>query len=419
MARHRSVDVLIVGAGPAGCAAALTLARAGVAATLLEGAPPEGTRGELLAPGAVRALGELGVPDLVEAIEDFTVCRGLALASVDAERSTRLPFAGCQGRLVDRGRLDGALRAAVLRAGGEILPDLAAVGPTWEGTRLTGVLARGADGREEAITCKALLDASGRKAFLSSRMGWAFPYPRHRKAMAWSTFSGVTLPDWAPWDHLALVAMLPGFLWLAPLGGGRVTVGAVLDRRVWEEIGASPDRLLGKALGASPPVDWLLARADQEGPSRAVSSVAFRVMDVAGHGYCLIGDAAGYLDPVVPHGLLGALLTGQSAGLDVAEALLHRGRLTAVDFGPTVTLTRMLQRQQLGLVRDLYDKDFLAVLLAGHQHLGARDAFIDLLAGNILPPRRWRKLARAWLLVELAELQRLTRHLGSPVFEPL
>ena len=108
-----------------------------------------------------------------------------------------------------------------------------------------------------------------------------------------------------------------------------------------------------------------------------------------------------------------------SAGLDVADALLHRGRVTAVDFGPTITLTRMLQRRQLGLVRDLCDKDFLAVLLAGHQHLGARAAFIDLLAGDILPPRRWRKLAHAWMLVELAELQRLTRHLGSPIFEPI
>lgn len=419
MARHRSVDVLIVGAGPAGCAAALTLARAGVAATLLEGAPPEGTRGELLAPGAVRALGELGVPELVEAIDDGPACHGLALATADAERFTRLSFADRRARLVDRGRLDSALRAAVLRAGGEILPDLAAVGPTWEGTRLTGVLARGADGREEAITCKALLDASGRKAFLSSRMGWAFPYPRHRKAMAWSTFSGVTLPDWAPADHLTLVPMLPGFLWIAPLGEGRVTVGTVLDRRVWEETGGSADRLLGKALGASPPVDWLLARADQDGPTRAVPSVAFRVMDAAGHGYCLIGDAAGYLDPVVHHGLLAALLTGRSAALDVADALLHRGRLTAVDFGPTISLTRMLQRQQLGLVRDLYDKDFLAVLLAGHQHLGARAATVDLLAGHVMPPRRWRRLALAWLLVELAELQRLTRHLGSPIFDPL
>ncbi|HNX50103.1 MAG TPA: FAD-dependent monooxygenase [Thermoanaerobaculaceae bacterium] len=419
MARHRSVDVLIVGAGPAGCAAALTLAQAGVATTLLEGVGPTGDRGELLAPGALPVLDELGMPDLGSALRGALACRGITLATADASRSTRLPFRGPGGWLVDHSRLEGELRSAVLRTGAEILPELVATTPTWEGTRLTGVLARAADGRDEAITCKALLDASGRKAFLSNRMGWAFPYPRHRRAMAWASYSGVTLPDWAPRDHQLLVAMLPGFLWLTPLDSGRVTVGAVLDRRTWEECGASAERLLGKALGASPPVDWLLAKADESGPTNAIASVAFRVLDVAGHGYCLIGDAAGYLDPVVPHGLLAALLTGRSAGLDVADALLHRGRVTAVDFGPTVTLTRMLQRQQIGLVHELYGKDLLAVLLAGHQHLGARAAFVELVAGHVQRPRRWRRLAHAWMLTELAELQRLTRHLGSPIFEPI
>lgn len=416
MARRRDVDVLVVGAGPAGCAAAITLARAGVAATLLDRPRTDQAGCELAVPRAVRALAELGLEGWLQALPPAAGCAGITLASADLARTTYLPFPGGPGRLLDRFALDQALRNQALAAGAEILPGLAAAAPSFDGTRLTGVTARGADEREEIITCKALIDASGRGAFLARRLGWGFPYPRHRRSAAWGVFSGVTLPDWAPPGKLTAIILPDGYLWLAPPGDGRVGVAATLPRRLWEEVAGSPERLLGKALGACPPVDWLLAKAAAERPVEAASNLAFRVLDVAGNGFCMVGDAAGYVDPVVPHGLLAALLSGQSAGLDAADALLHRGRVTAVDFGPTITLVRLLQRQQLAHVHAFYSRDFLAVLMAGFEHLGGRRALLRLLEGEVLPPRRWRKLARVWILVALAGLQKLTRRLGAPVF---
>lgn len=416
MARHRDVDVLVVGAGPAGCAAAITLAQAGVAATVLDGPRREQPGGELVVPRAARALAELGLGDWLSTLPPETVCEGLALLTPDVSRSTSLPFVGKTGRLVDRLELDRALQAAATRAGAEILRGLGATVPTFEGTRLVGLAARGPGEHEEVISCKALIDASGRSAFLAHRLGWGFPYPRHQRSAAWAVYSGVALPEWASSGRATTVALRDGFLSLAPLGAGRVSIGTSLPRRTWDECNGSAERLLGKALGGCPPADWMLARATVERPASVVPSLAFRVMDVAGQGFCMVGDAAGYLDQVVPHGLLAALLGGQSAGLDVADALLRRGRVTAVDFGPTITLVRLLQRQQLALVHAFYDRDFLAVLLAGHQHLGARRALLRLLEGDVLPPRRWRKLARAWILVALASLQELTRRLGAPVF---
>ncbi|HPC82269.1 MAG TPA: NAD(P)/FAD-dependent oxidoreductase [Thermoanaerobaculaceae bacterium] len=416
MARHRDADVLVVGAGPAGCAAAITLARAGVAATVL-GGPETQPRGcELVVPRAVEVLAALGLEPWLGSQARESECTGVRVASADLGRATCLPFPDRPGRVLDRPDLDQALLDAARAAGAEVLPALVAASPAFEGTRLAGVTARGPDEREEIITCKALIDASGRSAFLARRMGWGFPYPRHRRSAAWAVYSGVSPPDWAPPGELTLIALRDGYLWLAPAAGGRTGVGAVLPRRFWEESSGSAERLLGKALGACPAVDWLLSKARAETPPQAAPSLAFRVLDVAGHGFCMVGDAAGFIDPVVPHGLLAALLGGQSAGLDAAEALLQRGRVTAVDFGPTTTLVRLLQRQQLAHVHAFYDPDFLAVLMAGHDHLGARRALRRLLAGDILPPRRWRTLARAWVLVGLAGLQSLTRRLGAPVF---
>lgn len=416
MARHRDVDVLVVGAGPAGCAAAITLAQAGVAATVLDGTRREQPGGELVVPRAARALGELGLGDWLSALPPEAACEGLALLTPDVSRSSELPFLGKTGWLVDRLELDRALQAAAVRAGVEILHDLGATVPSFEGPRLVGVAARGPGEREEVISCKALIDASGRSAFLAHRLGWGFPYPRHQRSAAWAVYAGVALPDWVSSTRLTAVALPTGFLSLALLGAGRVSIGTSLPRRTWDECSGSAERLLGKALGGCPPVDWMLARATLERPVGVVPSLAFRVMDVAGQGFCMVGDAAGYLDQVVPHGLLAALLGGQSAGLDAADALLRRGRVTAVDFGPTITLVRLLQRQQLALVHAFYDRDFRAVLMAGYEHLGARRALLRLLEGDVLPPRRWRKLARAWVLVGLAGLQSLTRRLGAPVF---
>lgn len=419
MARHRDVDVLVVGAGPAGCAAAITLARAGVAATVLDTTPAEPPGIELVVPRALPLLSELGCGETVQSMAADAVCTGITLASADIERTTSFDFPAGAGIKLERSELDRDLRAAATRAGVEILSHLAAVSPGFEGTRLTGVLARGTDGHEEVLSCKALIDASGRSAFLARRMGWGFPYPRHRRSAAWTVYSGASHPQWLRLDHVCLIALSEGYLWLLPLGQGRVSVGAVLPRRIWDDCAGSADRLLGKALGQCPTVDWMLARATLERPVEAAPSLAFRVMDVAGHGYCMVGDAAGFVDPVVPHGVLGALLSGRSAGLDAADALLHRGRVTAVDFGPTISLVRLLQRQQLAHAQAFYNRDFLAVLLAGQQHLGARRALRHLLAGDFLPPRRWRKLARAAILLALADLQHLTRRLAVPAFPPL
>lgn len=419
MARHRNVDVLVVGAGPAGCAAAITLARAGVAATVLDTTPAEPPGIELAVPMTLTLLSDLGLGEWARSLPPETLCSGITLATQDTDRSTSLLFPSGPGRKLDRRELDRELKAAATRAGVEILPHLAAISPSFEGTRLTGILARGDDDREEILSCKVLVDASGRSAFLARRMGWGFPNPRHRRAAAWTVFSEAIQPAWVPADHLLLIALPEGYLWLLPLGDGRVSVGTVLPRRIWDDCAGSAERLLGKALGQCPPVDWLLARAKPERTTQAAPSLAFRVMDVAGHGYCLVGDAAGFLDPVLPHGLLTALLSGRSAGLDAADALLHRGRVTAVDFGPTISLVRLLQRQQLTQAQAFYDRDFLAVLLAGQEHLGARRALLELLEGDFLPPRRWRKLARAGMLAALAELQHLTRRLGVPLFPTL
>jgi len=416
MARYRDVDVLVVGAGPAGCAAAITLAQAGVAATALDGTRRDPPGGELVVPRVARVLAELGLGDWLAALPPEAVCHGLTLLTPDVSRSTTLSFLGTAGWLVDRCQLDRALQAAAVRAGVEILHDLSATVPSFEGTRLVGVVARGPDEREEIISCKALIDASGKSAFLARRLGWGFPYPRHQRSAGWAVYSGVAPPEWLASGRLTVVTLPSGFLSLAPLGAGRVSVGTALPRRLWDECNGSAERLLGKALGECPPADWMLAKATPERPVGVVPSLAFRVIDVAGQAFCIVGDAAGYLDQVVPHGLLAALLGGRSAGLDAADALLRRGRVTAVDFGPTITLVRLLQRQQVGLVHAFYDRDFRAVLMAGHEHLGARRALLRLLEGDVLPPRRWRKLTRAWVLVALAGLQELTRRLGTPVF---
>ena len=320
---------------------------------------------------------------------------------------------------VRRDAFDGVLLDRARDCGAEIWHGWRATAPLWNGDRLAGLTVRGEAGDERTLRARVVIDASGQSAFLANRMGWRFPYPRHRKVASFAHFAGVWRPDGREAGNITIALCEGGWFWLIPFADGTTSVGAVLDPAVSKRIGGNASVLLDGAVAATPEVCSRLANAKRLAPATAIQNFSYRVKHRAGDGYCMVGDAGGFLDPIFSTGVFLATTTAESAAQDVIEAFDRHHRADGNDFAPTVALTRDLHRLFFAFIRAYHDPNFLPFFFAPRDLLGIPAAVVSLLAADILTPGRWRKTIRFRYLLTLAKLQGLVSHWGGSLVEPL
>lgn len=402
-------DVLVLGAGPAGAIAAALLARRGIAVTVLTASALRRAAGASLPPGLLPLLEEMGAYETVRALPHTRPWEGITFLSGEGEPISAFPFAEAldpglgHGLLVHRGELDAALLDFARHSGAEVLCGWRAASPVWEGQRLVGVVAANPEGVERQILARAVLDATGQDAFLASRMGWRFGYPRHRKVAAQQL---VRLPHPLASSRPGFSSLVAGegrWLWLAPLAGEVVSLGGVFDPRAL--VGSfDAAELLRAEVARTPAVHRLVEGAAALAVAELRRDYSHRVLRVAGDGYCLLGDAAGFFDPLGSHGVLTAATTAASAAQDIAEAFARHGRVDNADFGPTIALTRQLHRATFALSRAFHDPLIWPHLLQPPQALRLRAGLISLLAGDLLREGLWRRIWRLRALRLLARV---------------
>jgi len=340
----RRADVIVVGAGPGGSAAAYHLATAGLDVLLLEKTsfPREKVCGDGLTPRAVKALTSMGIS--VGQGDGWLLNKGLRIIGgggrIELDWPDLSSFPG-YGTVRTRTDFDEMLARHAQKAGARLLENMTVTGPLLDDRtgRVTGVVAREAgpastepagragkkvQGPERTFGARVVLAADGNSSRLSVSMGL---HKRSDRPLGVAVRTYYTTPRhddnyleaWLDlWDGKDL---LPGYGWVFGMGDGTSNVGLGL-LNTSDAFGNIDYRsLLQRWLGAMP-AEWGLADANRTEPIRgAALPMGFNRTPHYTNGLLLVGDAGGMVNPFNGEGIAYAMESGELAARTVIHAL--------------------------------------------------------------------------------------------------
>ncbi len=320
------VDVIVVGAGPAGAVAAQRLAASGVQVALLDQAtfPRDKPCGDGVMAEGLAVLERSG---LAAWLTQFQVMELLRLTSPDGQVldiDLRIPDEHI-GRLIPRRRLDAQLAQMAVEAGAHLI----------EGSRVRQVRLQAAAPLEVAangftLTAQIVILADGSHAPITHSLGLVWERP---ELLAIRQY---LVGDDGPANRLEIhfqSSIIPGYDWLFPVGEGRVNVGT----------GTYTRRIYGKAVDLRHELECFVrdpvtaARLAHTEPVGPIQGHPLRTNLKATHTHAgrvlVVGDAAGLVSPFTGEGIAAALRSGELAAAQALLAL-EQGDFSAAALSP-------------------------------------------------------------------------------------
>ncbi len=299
-----AVDLLVVGAGPAGCVAARVAAEAGLRVLIVEQRPTVGLPVQCAGYVPAQIVGHVSLPERCIAQRIRTMRTTLP----DGE-SVETP---APGYVLDRALFDQGLAVAACRAGAAL----------WTGARAVARSERGAlvrrGSRDVELACRVLVGADGPRSTVGRWIGQV------NEELLDGLQVEVVLP--APRASTEVYfdpAYAGGYGWLFPKGE-TANVGVGVNRRMGGQPRAALEHLLARlGIGRDAVVGHVAGPIPSGGP---VSQV--RVDHVL-----LVGDAAGHTHPVTGAGVFAAVVGGTLAGQAAVRAV-QTGDAAALDEYP-------------------------------------------------------------------------------------
>jgi flavin-dependent dehydrogenase len=336
-------DVAIIGGGPAGATAGTLLKKynPGLKVVIFEREKfPRDHIGESQLPAISTILNEMGCWDKVEAA-NFPIKIGStnrwgknpelwdfeffpAEHFVDQERPAK--YEGqrvCTAFQVDRSIYDEIVLDHAAETGVEVHQGTGVKQVHRTGDRVDALeLASG-----ERVTAKHYVDASGHVGILRRAMDVDCEYP--------STLQNIAL--WDYWQNtewavkigvggtkIQVMSLGYGWIWFIPLGPTRTSIGLVVPVDYYKERGLRPEDLYLEALGQEERISALTRNATRENKFTTTKDWSFLASRQSGENWFLIGESAGFADPILSAGMTMAHCAGREAAYTILE--MERGK---------------------------------------------------------------------------------------------
>lgn len=330
---YNSFDVIIVGAGPAGSACALSLAEAGGRVAIVDKAsfPRDKICGDALSADVMAQLPKLsaGLAEKFFSVNSGVAAHGVRLFSPDLT-CVDLPFTGRaavpNGYVMPRLEFDDLLVQQIRASGNCMLMENCAVNDVTV-TRDFVEVAAGS----YILRARLVVGADGANSVVARLGGRKQISRKHHSAGLRVYYENVD--GFQENNQIELYffrRILPGYLWVFPLGRGRANVGIGMLSSLVSRRKVNLRKTLQELLDTHP----LLSRRFQharplesmKGHGLPLGSVKRRI---SGDRYLLVGDAAGLIDPFTGEGIGNAIRSGRVAAEHITKAF------AAEDFSAT------------------------------------------------------------------------------------
>jgi flavin-dependent dehydrogenase len=409
-------DVLIIGGGPAGSCAAAFARQKNLRTLVVEKDQfPRFHIGESLLPMGNAVLQATGVwPKIVAG--GFMPKYGAEFHTADGRATKKLVFnesllPGLDSAYqVERARFDQLLLDHARELGAEVRHRTAVrrLEPTADGHLAT---LTDADGTVHQVRVPWVLDASGRDRDFDLAQKHELEPPRFPKRVAtYSHFHGVARAAGRDGGNIVIVRIEDGWFWLIPLDEKTTSVGLVCSVETMRHANTKPELFFQRTVAASPKLRELMAGATPTMGFRVTSDYSYFRRNLARDRLLLLGDAAGFLDPVFSSGVHLATWSAKLAVDLIAPAHAAGRALTARE---QRRYTRAIRRHAATfhrLIAAFYDNDSFAVFMCEEVPWNLTPALTSIVAGHahLSWPLWWRfrvfllvcRLQRRWKLVK-------------------
>jgi flavin-dependent dehydrogenase len=174
-----------------------------------------------------------------------------------------------------------------------------------------------------------IVDASGRDAFLGSRLGLKRRNKRHQSAAVFSHYRGVPRREGEDAGNVTICRHAHGWLWLIPLNDGVTSVGAVCSPDLLKQRRGDTEAFLMRTLESNDVVRERMRDAVRVAPVHVTGNYAYDCNRMSGPGWALIGDAWTFVDPMFSSGVFLAMNSAER-GADAIDAALREPAREAV-----------------------------------------------------------------------------------------
>lgn len=334
-------DVAVIGGGPAGSMAATYLASSGYEVVLLEKAiHPRLTVGESLIPDFWKYCDQAGVSDKITADGFIRKAGGTVDWHGETRRLSFKDYGYTRPALhVERDRFDHILIEHARERGAQVFEQVSVQGVDLNGDSAEVTYRAAGERQSGRLNCRIVVDASGQASLIARHLGLRVMDEAFRFMSVWGYFEDslyfgtdgemhpaascrsvppttyvTSVPDTGDW----------GWCWHIMLRDC-TSVGLVLPLDAMKGVKggqSSWERYLLDQCNSLPRLRDLLADAQlQQGSVRVIRDYSYRATRVSGPGFFLVGDAAGFIDPIFSIGVVLGMYSASAAAWAIDRTL--------------------------------------------------------------------------------------------------